>query len=292
MTRPYPQGYGPDCKEPLTGSDADIDRGKRVCRLYKTALEKVEELIGNSNQSQSNSIGASSVLGLFASGKMGDNEELSYRTALFYGLSPAEQQKYVRENPESFVKKNGSNWELHNGYWFGGSRMKRNAGGMDCSDFVAHLFKSAGSRLEAFSTSDLRELAEGLGSKRGSANHFDNPDVKKLSACFTAVKLDQGEALLPGDILISYNTWNGGHVVVVDAFNPKTGMVRTVEAGGGKLNTVGFSERPLFEPDCARPLPQSESNVISHLDSKAVRADLVGLRFKAVQEKNCPLRLE
>lgn len=230
-------------------------------------------------------------------------DALYARMFAFQALLPAnpglpKSLKLIRLARESGVS---ALWELHAGFVFGGSRLAGNSGGgYDCSDFMASLLPGyKPEKSGPISTHTLKKVARYL--VKDPADSALTGPAKQLAGCFVAVDLRAGEALQPGDFVISNNdALKGGHVAVVKRWLSPSSIV-TIEATGGGANTIMSKARPLHEPvpQCSlhRKMRKNrqQAGEIDRSDKigrSPIRPDLYVLRIRIPPLPDCPLSSE
>lgn len=245
-----------------------------------------------------------------------ERDTLAYRPKKGKGRREmASTFKYIRETVELGPDRP---WiELHDGYELGGSRLgkRSSGGGIDCSEFVAGLLlpeveateeeegkkkklKKRSTRVGFPTTLDFRAIYDYLELQRQSKSSRRPPKIasewKNLYRCFEPVNLREGDRPQPTDLIGSRNDRlvDGGHIVFVDAYDPDTGVIHTVEAAGGPVDSTELWTRPLYEDACRGDTHGAESG---EDPGPPVRPDLFGLRFirdPDLMDPLCPLKLE
>ncbi|MBI3542181.1 MAG: hypothetical protein HY075_02760 [Deltaproteobacteria bacterium] len=284
--------YGAQCDKPPAIPKSkttkllstDLTQGQRTCELYLGAKGELAK-IQMSMEPEEYKAKVIELAQLDHSTTEMSNEQLMWRTILFEGLSPQpalskqrNSREWARLEDALGRKPQGEFIELHNGYAFGGKRMDRNAGATDCSEFVSEVYglsawvedKVTKKKTKVVpSTADLMPIARFVAGE-GPPLPKDSP-WKGLVSCFRPVHVRKGEWPQPADLVVQ-RMGGEGHVVIVKDFNPSedASSVATIEAGGGKLNRVGTSRRPLLEPGCPNAKPDEQ---------RAVRSDIVVIRF-------------
>lgn len=191
-------------------------------------------------------------------GPVGRYRELVERQMMYYGLLPdgeiSEADLHRKPARLEFVRRSREIpgvLELHNGYVYGGSRLRDGSDGKDCSDLVSRVLFKEGT--PAPSTGVFMAIAD---------HERLKDEWKPLASCFETVNFRNGEIPQPGDIAVMR-----GHIVFIKRFDEDNGMLNTIEAAGAKFNSVGEFKRPLFEANC---MPGQD----------VFRADIRVLRFK------------
>ncbi len=295
--------FGPECdKEPkiAKGSgvlETDIPQGQRTCRLISEAAMLANHLdpevltpaeAHHRFLEESNNFAQSHDLAGF--------DENAFRTIMFEGLSDARQTEVygklnMKRKAGEFqrLEKASGPWalgefvELHNGYVFGGSRMSGDKNSIDCSDFISSVYglkeqvvDDNGHKTNRVpSTLQLQQIARYVSKESKSP---PPAPWNKYVSCFQSVNLRGGERPQPGDVVVQRA--NGeGHVVLVEAYDAEKSpdTVKTIEAFGGGMGTLGPNSRPLFDPRC---------NNADSDDQPAVRSDITVIRF--IGGNGCP----
>ncbi|MBI3557992.1 MAG: hypothetical protein HY074_17145 [Deltaproteobacteria bacterium] len=295
--------FGPECDhEPKFSKgkgvlDTDIPQGQRTCKLLSEATMMANHLDPENLTpdearkrflDESNSFAQSRVLVDFA--------EIGMRTLMYEGLPDATQAaifpklnmkrragEFDRLEKASGLSSSGTFVELHNGYVFGGSRMSGDKNSIDCSDFISSVYdlkapvtdESGKTSLREPTTLQLQQIAKFV-SKESKARPPAPWD--RYIPCFQPVNLRAGQRPQPGDIVVQRA--NGeGHVVMVESYNADEDpdSVKTIEAFGGGMGTLGPNMRPLFDQRCRNSAPD---------DVPSVRSDITVIRF--VEGAGCP----
>jgi len=312
--------YGTNCDGvPADMMEAQWVQGQRTCRLIRLSLSefqklKADALKGAGPGASPEAIGAKyrqwikTYEGFGRAEEGGDLDQLAFRMILFHGLKDPERATLlkpagkdskglalVRVAREHAVKGKPDLLELHDGYVFGGARAGKDgvsnaqADPYDCSEFIASLLKDRRSS-DVPSTAQFATIARVLHKESGAS--LPQEDWANLKHCFLPVKIREGEPLHPGDILIrridssttESNSEHEGHLAIVKSFDPQSGNIKTVEAAGSTMSTLGYNERPLYEASCEVPADGSKPSWTP------VRSDLRALRFKPDPAKGCPLQ--
>ncbi|MBI3558251.1 MAG: hypothetical protein HY074_18445 [Deltaproteobacteria bacterium] len=175
-------------------------------------------------------------------GDAGTYHELVQRQVMYYGLLDSDtiDSRTLHNKPVTLDLVRHSAEisgvvELHNGYVFGGSRLKEGSDGEDCSDFIGSVLFKKGTI--APPTSVFMEIGDGKPPSRGK--------WADMSKCLKPLNLRGGDTPSRGDIAVI-----NGHIVFIKGFNEQTGTIDTDEAAGQMFNTVGTFKRPLYERPC------------------------------------------
>ncbi|MEW6055942.1 MAG: hypothetical protein AB1540_04945 [Bdellovibrionota bacterium] len=302
--------FGENCDRKLSEKDPageavselDLVQGARTCVLVKSTQKFIAGLLSeaiDSTPSQTRRIEIGAALERIIaqasqSRSNADYDQLEVKMALLYGLEPSKRAEVIEKLhfrrtataitslERHYSGKILSDFEeLHNGYVYGGSRLGRASGkGLDCSTFLAELLRGKVKALERPLTSkDFVELAAYLQSNR--TGKLREPWSEVLS-CFQYIDLSQGQLPGPADVVVTHDG-KEGHVRLVKSYDAVSGVLSTIEAAGGRFNTIGFRKVPLFESGCG----PDES---PYSGRAPLRADMHVLRI--VEAPGCPIRLK